>query len=274
MKSLLFLCATFFWTSLISFAYGAGPCNIYIHGRDAKLGSWDNLPHYINWNSSLELENAAEDLAPKLVAEISKCKKAPIFLRTYDYSSAVVYYILGLGRRYADLYPQHNFVRIYQATIAVYSFGGAFSGTPLMDYVCASGKSKAITKLVGEKCILSMTTAEIYHPSSIINSPGVPIYLVFGTHDREYGEEVAELLRGSGLTWEERYQNKESSRSDGVVPLASAMACENEVAITDVEGECNKINNDYFIDFFRSDEHSHSDLVRDRELLRGVYDEN
>ncbi len=259
---------------LMRSAFASESCNIYIHGYSKDTSYWNHLPRHINWNSALELESAADELAPKLWTEISGCKKIPVFLRTHDYAASVVYYILGLGRRYADLYPQHNFVKIYKGTTAVYSMGGAFRGTPLMDYVCGDGKSKTILDVIGNQCILSLTTSEIYHSSATVNSPGVPIYLIWGTNDREYGVATRELMQVAGLSWEEHYQETKKNRSDGVIPQFSSMACEHVQAITETEGDCPKINREYFINFFRSDDYSHSDLARDKELLQRVYNEN
>ena len=270
MKTIMF---TLFILITVSNLMANEICNIYIHGHSLDTTYFDKYEYNIKWNSNLELADAANEVAKKLLPVIGKCTNRPVVLRTHGYSSNVVYLILGLGKRYTNIYPDNNYVKIFKSVISVYSVSGMFKGTPLMDHICASDEDSEISDVLGKKCVLSMTTSNLYHTSNYVNSPGVPFFLIFGTKTEENNGLIKTSLNSYGLTAEDYFQSEDVHINDGIVPLSSAMGCEEDLVIIDPESECKKINNKFFIDFFRVD-YSYFEMLQVREVLENTYNEN
>lgn len=235
--------------------YGAvNSCDIYIHGIGNEA-IYDNKARVVKWNSHQEIEDGAFELAEKTLEQINFCEDGwPVMLHAHNYGAETLFYILGQGKRFEKFFPDHVFVRLYKKTIAVYSYAGSFSGTPLMDLICSNGTYPEISEILGEKCVLSMSTSSLHHPSNVVFDPGVPFYLIYSTKsDSLFGEALSNY----------RFSEKLDGRvnlNDGIVMLSSSKACRNVLDMYD-NNNCEKIHQ-LFIDYRSVKDKGHYQLAK------------
>ncbi len=244
-------------------------CEIFIPGDGTS--SVTNM-RSISWEANLELNPAAQSMSTSLLQALALCRR-PAILKAHGYGASVAFYILGLGKRFANLYPQHPYVQIFKKTVAMYSYNGAFRGTPIMDSICAGENNPELTETLSENCILSLTTSTIHHPSSEVNSPGVLIYLISTVSEQHYGTRSRELLDNYGLSWQEMSDGEIRNQSDGVVPLFSSSACASISVMDRPDDNCHKINSVYFQDFLRLENYPHYQIYDDPGILQRIDDE-
>ncbi len=243
--------------------YAIVSCDIYIHGVGPDTSSFRNMPLSVEWDTTLEIEDASPKLAYGILEEMENCDlNTPIFLRTHNYGSSIVHYILGQGKRFAKIYPKHDFVQVFKKTTAVYSYAGAFKGTPLMDLVCSNGDFNDIREIFDDTCVLSLSTSDIHHPTNNITSPGVPIYLITSTKSEG---KTGNIL--SSYRFNKKYDYTSINQNDGIILQSSSKACFNSQDIFNANSKCDKIDPSFFHDFINTDQFSHFELIENKELL-------
>jgi len=263
---LFFFKLTFLIGMIYSNAYGQS-CNIYIHGHLKDKNIFREMPLSIDWDSGQELVPAASELAPKILAQLENCESGKALLRVHGYSANVVYYILGQGRRFLNFYPDHPFVKVFKSTLAVYSYGGSFKGTPLMNKVCADSANSDDKSIIGEDCLLSLTTSALHQASRYVSSVGVPIYLIYSTKKN----------RGrNSLNWNGLSANQVSSgalnQNDGVFLQSSTIACREDRPLLDPSENCEKIDPFFFKDYLWVEDLNHIEMTKNRELMELEYE--
>ena len=242
-------------------------CDIYIHGYGQVPNSFKEMPLNVQWDSQLELEDAAPSLGSAILERIGECEKIPVVLKAHGYAAAVVHYILGLGRRFANTFPEHDYVKVFQQVTSVNSYGGAFHGTPLMDYICAKGDNLVIREVMGENCLLSMTTSLLHHSSATVTSPGVPIFLIYSTDQSDYEGITGEVIARHGLSWEDYQLSGRRNQNDSIIPQFSSLGCAEIGVMERPTSNCRKIHPTYFIDLLHVDNYSHFEMVESFEIL-------
>jgi len=250
-------------------------CSISViaHGLEKMNNETLTKLNAFRWNYQDEIINAAKNLAPVLNEKISACGTQPVIIKAHGYGMSVLYHILGIGKRYVEMFPEHEYVKVYKKVTGVYSIAGAFRGTPLMDKICTNTSDRSITEVLGKNCIFSMTTAGIHHPSYDVNSPGVLVYLISSTFRGDVNNNRVKILESYGLNWEEYFIHDDRNQSDGVIPLFSALACNRVEPLLYKDADCEKINELFFKNYNRNDFVGHYDLLNEKNLLDGVYDE-
>ncbi|OFZ52019.1 MAG: hypothetical protein A2381_05790 [Bdellovibrionales bacterium RIFOXYB1_FULL_37_110] len=275
MKNKILLVLIFFILTGFANAQSSLLCSIFVvaHGLEKMSDETLTKLNAFRWNYQDEIINAAKNLAPILNEKINACGSKPVIIKAHGYGMSVVYHILGIGKRYVEMFPEHAYVKIYKKVTGVYSIAGAFRGTPLMDRICTNTSDRSIAQVLGKKCIFSMTTAPIHHPSYDVNSPGVPVYLISSTFRGDENSNRVKMLGSYGLTWEEYFIHDDRNQSDGVIPLFSALGCEFIEPMLYKDSDCEKINEIYFKNYNRNDFVGHYDLLMEKNLIDGVYDE-
>ncbi|MCK5074381.1 MAG: hypothetical protein KAQ98_13205 [Bacteriovoracaceae bacterium] len=268
-RPFIFLVVLFCAGGLAATAYG---CDIFIHGNLADTSYFDDLPMHVKWDSTMEIEDAAEYVAESILEQAKGCEDSPVVLRPHGYAASVVHYILGLGRRYANMFPGHDYVRVFKKTSMVVSYMGAYNGTPLMDFLCAGDKREEITSVLGEKCVMSMTTSRIHHSVQTVASPGVPIHLVYSRNSLDYSEYTGEQLSRHCVDWAD-YEVGVKNNNDSVVPEYSQRACYKAQVINDGYDKCDKIDDEFFQDFEMTKRYSHTGFFGDDAFLFKVVDD-
>ncbi len=257
--------------SKITFA--ATACNVFVHGHMQDTSYFSKFPDHITWDSNLELEDAAFEVAKKLLTRFYYCSKdQPIIIRTHNYASPVIHYILGMGKRYRALFPNHEYIKVYLKTSAVYSYAGAFKGTPLMDKICSDPNETVLKKILGDKCILSLTTSSIHHSSSFVTSTGIPFYLVYGSNNKDFDGIPGKILDSHLVNWQESEQEI-INQNDSVVPQYSSLGCKEATLLPFKASGCQKIDPENFFSFIRAELYSHTQMVADENLLKRESDE-
>jgi hypothetical protein len=254
------------------YATQAAPCDIYIHGHSLNPDYFDDKPHVVNWDHTREVADVAEDVAEKILVEMDHCDTLKANLRAHGQGANLSFYILAQGRRFSRVFPSHPFVKVFRKVEALYSYAGAFNGTPLMDQICAGGEAREEKAVLGNECLLSMTTSRIHRPVNQVVGAGVPVYLVYGDKGRINGRRSPhlDLDRLSAKQVEEGVINQ----SDGVIPQYSSIACDGPLVLEDGASNCEKINRDDFVDFLYAPGKNYFDLVKDEVLLKQVYRNN
>ena len=275
MKNKKWIILIFFILAGVSNAQSNMLCSIFVIAHGLEKMSDDTLTRLnaFRWNYQDEIINAAKNLAPILNEKINECGATPVIIKAHGYGMSVLYHILGIGKRYVEMFPDHEYVKVYKKVTGVYSIAGAFRGTPLMDKICTNASDSSISEVLGENCIYSMTTAGIHHASYDVNSPGVMVYLSSSTFRGSENSNRVKILEGLGLSWEEYFIHNERNQNDGVVPLFSALACESIEPLLYKDANCEKLNELYFKNYHRNDYVGHYDLLNEKDLIDGVYDE-
>lgn len=247
-------------------------CDILIHGY-TKNGKkyFKKMPRQVVWNSQQNIEQAAPLMAKKILEHANQCDaNMPVVLRAHSYGAAVAFYILGQGKKFADLMPDHDFVKVYKRTTALYSFTGAHRGTYLMDLVCSSHVIKFIMKLFGSKCVPSLSTEKIYHAANEVTDPGVPVYLIHSTDDGAYLGITGSILGARGIS-DEDYEKGVRHQNDSVLPQFSTRGCAQHKVMTNGLEDCEKINENYMINFLRTKKFSHNKFRKKADFMFQVY---
>ncbi len=260
--------------TIFSISIYAEPCNLLIHGYTTDTENYfGELPHQITWNAIAEIPDAAEELAANILTEIQTCDpQAPIVLRVHSYGAAITFYILGQGKRFSKMMPDHNFVKIYKLTTAVYSYAGAYHGTQLMDTICSGGTTRLLGRVFGKPCVKSLTTDPLLHATNTVTDPGVPIHLIYSTNSRKYLGTIGTLIGRAGLTWEQ-ISSGFRNQNDSILPQSSTRGCLNQPEMFKKTSNCKKINSNYFIDFFRTDDDGHNDFLENEEFMLRINDD-
>jgi len=267
------------WHILIMSIFVASPtaiakdCPIFIHGFTSDSDKYfGNLPRQVKWDSSKKLEDAAPEVAKKILNHSKSCHKDDnIILRAHSYGAAVSFYILGMGRRYQNDFPDHDFTKVYKMSTEFYSYTGAYSGTSVMDILCGSKLIRKISELFGKNCVPSLTTNSRHHPSEQITNPGVPTYLTYATNRGAFKGTIGAIIAMDRVPWRDWFDGKRN-QNDSVLPQHSTRGCSTVKAMTEKEENCTKINSQYFKDFYWEKEMTHNELTKDEDFMLMEYD--
>lgn len=258
---------------LISFSnLYANVCNIFIHGyTNSSEGYWGEQERQVYWDSNKDHKEAAIEVAKKILIESKSCGNAPIVLRAHSYGVAVTFYILGQGNRFSKIRPNHDFVKVQMLTTALYSYSGAYNGTPIMDLICGNNLLGKITSYFNKKCVKSLTTSSLFHPSNEVTNPGVPVYLIYTTNSHDYGNTVGTLIGANGIPFWQWLKGKRN-QNDSVLPTYSTRACSSTNALTRPDQNCEKIDSNFFIDFKFDSNYTHNEYLDDSEFILDRYE--
>lgn len=266
MKLLLVLLLTL---ALAETTSAAESCDIYIHGYTPDgTNYFGDLPRQVIWDANQEIEVSAPEVARKILAEIDTCPKdSSIVLRPHSYGAAQIHYILSKGFHFQETKSDHDYVRIYQLTDEVYAYTGAFHGTPLMDIVCANRITAAIAEKFGRSCVRTLTTSELKNVSGKAQTPGVPIHLITSSDRTGYyrttGSVIAMHLVGF---WD--YIRGRRNQNDNTLPLYSTKACAHKQLLLKPYSTCEKLDTNYFIDFYHTDNQHHNEFLKDKDFMQ------
>jgi len=251
---------------LASNVFAARICDVYIHGV-MRSDAFDSMSRSVHWDSTLEIEEAALELAPKILKKIDECDPdIPVVLKAHDYGVSVVYYILGQGRRFEKFLPNHDFVQVYKNVVAVYSFAGAFLGTPLMDLICSDGEYPLIREIIGRTCVLSMSSSRLHRATALVPPPKIPFYLIYSTRSNGAGGEYLSAYRN--LVHD---NPSDANLNDGVIPLYSAKGCSQPADMFKVGDGCDIVDVSSFFDFVHTDTLGHFEMVDDVEFIKRYF---
>ncbi|OFZ60479.1 MAG: hypothetical protein A2381_13155 [Bdellovibrionales bacterium RIFOXYB1_FULL_37_110] len=247
----------------------AADCDIFIHGYTPEgQGYFGDLPRQVVWNANEPIEISAPKVADKILELMDTCEKdAPIVLRPHSYGVAQVHYILGKGKQFQALYPEHKFVQIFQRTTEVYAFTGAYHGTPLMDLICAKKVTQTLGKRFGRLCVTTLTTAKTFNVSNLVQSPGVPTYLIYSSDRSGYGGLLGGIIAKHLVDWKSYIFHGVRNQNDNTLPLYATKACAEQQLIEDPEFECKNLDSNYFVNFYHLKDISHSGYVDDHEFM-------
>ena len=239
-------------------------CNIYVHGYTSKTnGYFKDLPRQVEWDSSLEITKAAPLVSEGILKQISTCPDDfPVVLRPHSYGAALVFYILGQGRRFQSLMPEHPFVKIYKRTSMVYSYTGAYHGTPIMDVVCNSSTTEKIAGAIDKVCVPSLLSSPQVDASSYVTTPGVPTYIIYSTNHSGFLGIPGLLIGKFGASFSDLFKKEGFNQNDNTLPISATMACGTNDPIYDPEGKCKKLDGNFFIDVFHETRFSHLGFIK------------
>lgn len=250
----------FLLTLLLQASAWGQMCNIFIHGYTGEKQDdyFKNLPRQVVWDSSLEITKSAPQVASSILKEMETCpEEFPVVLRPHSYGGAQVLYILGQGRRFQNLLPDHDFVKIYKRTSMVMSYTSAYHGTPLMDVVCSSNTTEKVGSLAGMPCVPTLLSSEQVDVSSFVTTPGIPTYLIYSSNHKGYFGIPGLLIGKFGLGFKDFFNKKKFNQNDTTLPISATMACGTNAPIFDPEEKCKKLDGNYFIDVFHEKDFSH-----------------
>ena len=247
----------------------AADCDIFIHGYTPEgLGYFGELPRQVVWNANEPIEISAPKVADKILELMDTCDKDdPVVLRPYSYGVAQVHYILGKGKQFQTLYPEHKYVQIYQRTTEVYAFTGAYHGTPLMDLICAKKVTQTLGKRFGRLCVTTLTTSKTFNVSHIVQSPGVPTHLIYSSDRSGFGGLLGGIIAKHLVDWKSFIFHGVRNQNDNTLPLYATKACAEQQLIVDPEFECKNLDSNYFVNFYHLKDKSHSGYVDDHEFM-------
>lgn len=251
----------------LSFAKAA--CNIFIHGYTSENhGYFGEMPRQVLWDSSKVVEDSAPEVAKGILEQMSTCPKGSLItLRPHSYGAAQVLFILGQGRRFQDKYPYHDFVKIYKSTFEVYSYTGAYHGTPLMDLICSNKQTSNLGSLAGKPCVKTLLTSKIHSVSAFVSNPGVPTHLIFSTNRGGYLGLPGRIIAGSGISFVDYYFNNIVNQNDNTLPLASTKACSKYEVISNKDKKCKKLNGQFFFNFHHEKKYSHTEFLKNKNFM-------
>lgn len=249
--------------SLSSVAW-AQMCNIYVHGYTSRTDNYfSKLPRQVVWDSSLEVSKSAPIVAEGILKEIENCPEDfPVVLRPHSYGAAQVFYILGQGRRFQNLMPEHPFVKIYKKTSMVVSYTGAYHGTPIMDVVCSSQTTEKIAGLADKPCVPTLLSSSQLDVSSYVTTPGIPTYVMYSTDHRGFLGIPGLLIGKFGSSFEDFFKKNKFNQNDNTLPISATMACGTNDPIFDPKGKCKKLDGNYFIDVFHETRYNHLGFIK------------
>lgn len=259
-KTIVFLLAILIQTSA-----WAQMCNVLIHGYtgEKQEGYFKDLPRQVVWDSSLEVTKSAPIVAKEILREIQTCPdEFPVVLRPHSYGAAQVLYILGQGRRFQNILPDHDFVKIYKRTSMVMSYTGAYHGTPLMDVVCSSNTMEKVGTFAGKPCVPTLLSSEQLDVSSFVTTPGVPTYIIYSTNHKDFFGIPGLLIGKFGASFKDFFEKKKFNQNDTTLPISATMACGSNTPIFDPEEKCKKLDGNYFIDVFHERGFAHLGFLR------------
>jgi hypothetical protein len=244
-------------------------CSIFVHGFTANNKDYfGDLPRQVHWDSSQNIEEAADEVALGILDQIDTCSVNDIIvLRPHSYGAAVVMYILGIGRRFQNKYPDHHFVEIYKKTYEVVSYTGAYHGTPLMDLVCSNTSTKIVGGTFGKSCVESLLTNSVKSVTNYVNNPGVPTYLVHSTDRSGYLNSTGTLIARDGVSFTDFYFKGMRNQNDNTLPISSTRACASQEVMLGENQNCKKINSSYFIDYFHEKNRNHTEFLEDKGFM-------
>jgi hypothetical protein len=255
-------------------------CDIFIPGYNAEkyettrdyFGPWNR---HVYWNTKQEIPDAAEEMASKIwdVIQNDCLADEPVVLRAHSYGVAVIAYILGKGHRYVEQFPEHKFVKIYRRVFAIYSYTGAFRGTPIMDLLCSNGFIGKVAAVFSQKCVLSLSSATNHHPFHYISSVGVPIHLIYSSDRSAFGGIPGLIMAISGVGWNRFFIDGLRNQNDSVLPTYSTRGCGSNNPLFGADANCSKLDPDYMLDFFWLDTTSHNDFLDDPAIMWMKYEE-
>ena len=263
------MCLTFSFPVLAS-----QTCDIYIHGYTAEgVGYFGDLPRQVIWDSSQEIEVAAPDVATKILEQMQTCPAdAAIVLRPHSYGAAQVHFILSKGHLFQDLSPEHPYVEIYRRTIEVYSYTGAYQGTPLMDLVCANAITRKIGEFIGKACVRTLTTSPVDNVAAKATTPGVPIHLITSSNRSGYYNTTGTIISKHMVGFFDFILGRRN-QNDNTLPLYSTRACAEQQLMPKEDSKCEKLDGNYFIDFYHTTELNHNEFLKDEAFMGMTSDE-
>ena len=244
-------------------------CNIFVHGytSDGK-DYFGDLPRQVIWDSNQKVELAAPELAEKITEKMGSCDPdSRVVIRAHSYGVAVTHYILGKGRQFQDLHPNHPFVFLYKSVSSVYSYTGAFHGTPLMDLVCSGGVTRYVGRLIGKKCVRTLTTSRVGNVSSMIRSSGVPTHLIYSTDDSGHGGIMGKFISKHFVSWWDYLFKGVRNQNDNTLPIYSTRGCAEKKLMPQEDSNCEKLDSNFFIDFYHTQSQHHTEFVKDEAFM-------
>ena len=244
-------------------------CNIFIHGYTANSTNYfGDLPRQVIWDSSKDIEDSAPDVASKILEKMQSCKSDQLItLRPHSYGASQVFYILGLGKRFKNLYPDHDFVKVYKKTFNVFSYTGAYHGTPLMNLVCSNGLTRFLGRVFGKSCVRTLLTSSSKDVTSYVNSPGVPTYLIYSSNRSGYYGTIGALISKYLVGGFQYIFRGRRNQNDNTLPISSTRACAKVKAMYSRDSNCKKIDPNYFIDFYHERDRNHTGFLKDKEFM-------
>jgi hypothetical protein len=247
----------------------ANTCSIFIHGYTSNNENYfGDLPRQVLWDSSQNIEEASLDVAQGIIEQMDTCEDDDlIILRPHSYGVSQVLYILGLGKRFQDTYPDNKFVKIYKRTFEVFSYTGAFHGTPLMNIVCSSRLTRKIGKFFGKSCVPSLLTNTINGPTDYVHSPGVPTYLIYSTDRSGYYGALGGIISKYKVSFFSFFFRGTRNQNDNTLPIASTKACASQKLMKKRDSTCKKIDSTFFKDYYHLTDKNHTEFLTDKEIM-------
>jgi len=254
---------------IITSTYASSTCSIFIHGYTSNnIDYFGELPRQVLWDSSKNLEESAPEVAQGILEQMDSCQKDDLItLRPHSYGAAQVVYILGLGRRFQDKYPDHDYVKIYKKTFEVISYTGAYQGTPLMNLVCSNLVTNYIASKFGKSCVRSLLTNSLEGPSQYVNSPGIPTYLIYSTDRSGYYGTTGTVIAKYKITFFDFLFRRTRNQNDNTLPLASTLGCAKLDVLRYENSNCKKIDSNFFEDYFHIKDGHHTEFLKDSHFM-------
>lgn len=264
-------CLLFLFTLLISQSlYAVSDCNIYIHGYTPNGKNYfGDLERQVVWDANQEIEVSAPIVAAKILDQIETCPvKSRVVLRPHSYGAAQVHYILGKGLIFHEHFPEHNYSKIYKRVSSVYAYTGAFHGTPVMDLVCTNKLTKLIGDLFGRECVHTISTSNIDNVAYKVQSPGVPTHLIYSTDRSGYLGTLGTIIAKHLVSWWSFVFKKVRNQNDNTLPIYATRGCAEKKLMKYEDSNCEKIDENYFIDFYHEKNRHHTEFLKDKEFMQ------
>jgi hypothetical protein len=246
----------------------ASTCDVFIHGYTSKPHKYfGDMPRQVEWNSNQSHQKAAPAVAKEILKQTKSCPKdSAIVVRAHSYGAAVIFYILGMGKRFQKDFPSHDFTKVYKMVTEVYSFTGAYSGTLVMNVVCGSKVIGFFAKLFGKPCVPALSTNPQFHVSEQVTYQGVPTNVIYSTNTNGYKNTLGNFLKFAGVKFND-IRDGIRNQNDSLLPQHSSLACAKVQVLTDPDQKCKKINSIYFNDFRWETEYSHNNFKENRDFM-------
>lgn len=262
MFKLIFVLISALWIQSLS-AQQLSKCHIFVHGYTSQNDKYfGELPRQVKWDSSLSIEKSAPEVAAKIIEQIHSCEPdSLVVLRPHSYGAAQVLYILGQGKRFQNFSPEHDFVKIYKRTFEVYSYTGAYHGTPLMDLVCSNKITATLGTSFGKSCVDTLTTSTVTDVANFVHSPGVPTYLIHSTNQSGYLGLLGTIIAKDKITLLDYTIGQKRNLNDNTLPLYATKACTNTTPLIKSDEICKKLDDTYFIDYHHTKKYNHTNFL-------------
>ena len=249
--------------------FAVNDCNIYIHGYTAEGRNYfGDLERQVLWDSSEVVEVSAPKVAATIISEINNCPlESRIVLRPHSYGAAQVHYILGKGLLFHDVFPEHDYSKIYKKVSSVYSYTGAFHGTPIMDLVCTNKLTKYIGNVFGKECVYTLSTSKVDNIAYKVQSPGIPTHLIYSTDRSGYYGILGQIISKHLVSWWKYVFKRTRNQNDNTLPTYSTRGCADKKVMKYKDSNCEKIDENYFIDFIHEKNRHHTQFLTDREFM-------